>query len=318
MEAIRESLLQEMETDEAVIVMGEDIGRVGGVFRATDGLYERFGAERVRDTPISECGFVGAGVGAALTGLRPVVELQFYDFATVAMDQIANQAAKLRFMMGGSPRIPLVVRGASGGGVRLAAQHSQSLEAIFCHLPGLVVVMPSSPFEAKGLLSAAIRDDNPVMFLEQKQLFFGEPEAVPEESYALPLGRARVAREGSDVTVVATGALVTHALRAAKELERDGTSVEVVDPRTLYPLDLDTILASVAKTSRVVVAHEAVSFCGIGAEIAAEIAQHGFWDLDAPPVRVGAPHRPIPYEKSLELQTIPGSAEIVAAVRSLP
>jgi 2-oxoisovalerate dehydrogenase E1 component len=290
---------------------------VGGVFRATDGLYERFGAERVRDTPISECGFVGAGVGAALTGLRPVVELQFYDFATVAMDQIANQAAKLRFMMGGSPRIPLVVRGASGGGVRLAAQHSQSLEAIFCHLPGLVVVMPASPCDAKGLLAAAIRDDNPVMFLEQKQLFFGEPEPVPEEPYALPLGRARVVRAGLDVTVVATGALVPHALRAAKELERDGTSVEVVDPRTLYPLDLETILASVAKTSRVVVAHEAVAFCGIGAEIAAEIAQHGFWDLDAPPVRVGAPHRPIPYEKSLELQTIPGAAEIAAAVRSL-
>jgi 2-oxoisovalerate dehydrogenase E1 component len=316
-QAIREALWQEMEADDSVFVMGEDVGKVGGVFRATEGLYERFGPERVRDTPISECGFVGAGVGAALTGMRPVVELQFADFVTVAMDQLANQAAKLRFMMGGTPRIPLVVRGASGGGVRLAAQHSQSLEALFCHLPGLVVVMPSSPADAKGLLAASIRDDNPVIFLEQKQLFFAEAEPVPEERYGIALGKAAVVREGSDVTLVATGAMVPMALRAASQLERDGTSVEVIDPRTLYPLDLETILASVGRTSRAVVAHEAVSFCGLGAEIAASIAQLGFWDLDAPPVRVAAPHRPIPYQKDLELQTIPGVAEIVAAVRSL-
>jgi 2-oxoisovalerate dehydrogenase E1 component len=316
-QAVREALWQEMETDESVFVMGEDVGKVGGVFRATEGMQERFGPERVRDTPISECGFVGAGVGAALTGMRPVVELQFSDFVTVAMDQLANQAAKLRFMMGGTPRIPLVVRGASGGGVRLAAQHSQSLEALFCHLPGLVVVMPSNPADAKGLLAASIRDDNPVIFLEQKQLFFAEAEPVPEERYAIPLGRAAVVREGSDVTVVASGAMVPLALRAAGQLEREGTNVEVIDPRTLYPLDLESILASVARTNRVVVAHEAVSFCGLGAEIAASIAQHGFWDLDAPPVRVGAPHRPIPYQKDLELQTIPGAAEIVAAVRTL-
>jgi 2-oxoisovalerate dehydrogenase E1 component len=316
-QAVREGLWQEMEADESVFVMGEDVGRAGGVFRATEGMYEHFGAGRVRDTPISECGFVGAGVGAALTGMRPVVELQFSDFVTVAMDQLANQAAKLRFMMGGTPRIPLVVRGASGGGVRLAAQHSQSLEALFCHLPGLVVVMPSSPADAKGLLAASIRDDNPVIFLEQKQLFFAEAEPVPEKRYAIPLGKASVLREGSDVTLVATGAMAPLALRAANQLEREGTSLEVIDPRTLYPLDLDAILASVAKTNRAVVAHEAVSFCGLGAEIAASIAQHGFWDLDAPPVRVGAPHRPIPYQKDLELQTIPGVGEIVAAVRSL-
>jgi 2-oxoisovalerate dehydrogenase E1 component len=309
-QALREGLWQEMEADESVFVMGEDVGKVGGVFRATEGMHERFGPDRVRDTPISECGFVGAGIGAALTGMRPVVELQFSDFVTVAMDQLANQAAKLRFMMGGSPRIPLVVRGASGGGVRLAAQHSQSLEALFCHLPGLVVVMPSNPADAKGLLAASIRDDNPVIFLEQA-------EPVPEERYAVPLGTAALVREGSDVTIVATGAMVPLALRAAGQLEREGTSVEVIDPRTLYPLDLESILASVARTSRVVVAHEAVSFCGVGAEIAASIAQHGFWDLDAPPVRVGAPHRPIPYQKDLELQTIPGVAEIVAAVRTL-
>jgi 2-oxoisovalerate dehydrogenase E1 component len=316
-QAVREALWQEMETDESVFVMGEDVGKAGGVFRATEGMQERFGPERVRDTPISECGFVGAGVGAALTGMRPVVELQFSDFVTVAMDQLANQAAKLRFMMGGTPRIPLVVRGASGGGVRLAAQHSQSLEALFCHLPGLVVVMPSNPADAKGLLAASIRDDNPVIFLEQKQLFFAEAEPVPEERYAIPLGRAAVARDGSDVTVVATGAMVPLALRAAGQLEREGTNIEVIDPRTLYPLDLESILASVARTNRVVVVHEAVSFCGLGGEIAASIAEHGFWDLDAPPVRVGAPHRPIPYQKDLELQTIPGAAEIVAAVRTL-
>ena len=220
-----------------MIVIGEDIGKVGGLFRATEGLYERFGAERIRDTPLTESGFVGCGIGAALTGLRPVVELQFSDFAGVAFDQIMNQAAKLRFMMGGTPSIPLVIRMVSGGGVRLGAQHSQSLEALFAHIPGLVVAMPSTPFDAKGLLSAAIRGDNPVIFLEQKLLFFGEPEPVPAERYGIELGVGRVAREGTDVTVVALGALVPHALRAAHELESEGVSVEVVDPRTLVPLD---------------------------------------------------------------------------------
>lgn len=317
MQAVNEALRQEMERDERVFIMGEDLGRVGGVFRATEGLYEKFGAARVRDTPISESGFTGAGVGAALAGLRPVIELQFSDFVTVAMDQVVNQAAKLRYMMGGTPRIPFVLRAAAGGGARLAAQHSQSLEAWFCHVPGLVVVMPSNAYDAKGLLTAAIRDDNPVIFLEQKQLFFAEPAPVPMEPYAIPLGTARVVREGSDVTVVALGGLVPLAERAASELERDGISIEIVDPRTLYPLDLDAIIASVSKTTRLVVAHEAVSFCGFGAEVAASVSQHCFWDLDAPPVRVAAPHRPIPYEKSLELLTIPGSAQIVEAVRAL-
>ena len=218
-------------------MIGEDVGRVGGLFRATEGLYEEFGPERIRDTPLTESGFVGCGIGAALTGLRPVVELQFSDFAGVAFDQILNQAAKLRFMMGGTPTLPLVLRMVSGGGVRLGAQHSQSLEALFAHIPGLVVVMPSNPFDAKGLLAAAIQDDNPVVFLEQKLLFFGEPAPVPEERYALELGRGRVVREGRDVTVVALGALVPLALRAARELAREGMSVEVIDPRTLVPLD---------------------------------------------------------------------------------
>ena len=314
--AVREALRLEMEADESVVVIGEDVGRLGGIFRATEGLWEQFGDGRVRNTPISEGGFVGMAVGAALTGLRPVVELQIFDFVTLAADAIVNQAAKLRFMTGGAVHVPLVVRGPSGGGIRLAAQHSQSLEAWFAHIPGLVVVAPSSPADAKGLLAAAIRDDNPVVFLEAKSLLFSE-SPVPEEPYVIPLGKADVKRAGSDVTVVATQALVPAALRAAERLHHEGTSVEVIDPRTLYPLDLDTILESVAKTGRIVIAHEAVQFCGIGAEIAAAVAQHGFWNLDAPIVRVGAPHRPVPYQKDLEQSTLPGTEAVVQAIRSL-
>ena len=315
--AIHEALDLELAADDDVIVIGEDIGRVGGLFRATEGLYDRYGADRIRDTPLTESGFVGCGIGAALTGLRPVVELQFSDFAGVAFDQIMNQAAKLRFMMGGEPKIPLVLRMVSGGGVRLGAQHSQSLEALFAHIPGLVVVMPSSPFDAKGLLAAAIQDDNPVVFLEQKLLFFDEPAPVPEGRYAIELGKANIVRAGTDVTLVALGAMIPHALRVARELEPEGVSVEIVDPRTLVPLDTDTIAESVAKTHRVVVAHEAVQFAGFGAEIAAHVAEHCFWELDAPVLRVGAPPHPMPYQKDLELATLPGPAEIAAAVRSL-
>jgi len=314
--AIREALDLELAADPDVVVIGEDIGRVGGLFRATEGLWERYGGERIRDTPLTESGFVGCGIGAALTGLRPVVELQFSDFAGVAFDQIMNQAAKLRFMMGGTPALPLVLRMVGGAGVRLGAQHSQSLEALFAHLPGLVVAMPSNPYDAKGLLSAAIRDDNPVIFLEQKLLFFAEPQPVPEERYAIELGKARVVRPGDHVTVVALGALVPAALRAAHELAAEGVGVEVIDPRTLVPLDTETIAASVAKTHRLVVAHEAVRFGGFGAEIAAHVAEHCFWELDAPIVRVGAPSHPVPYAKELETATLPGAAEIAAAIRS--
>ena len=315
--AIREAIDDALSTDPTVFIMGEDVGKVGGLFRATEGMYEKHGAERVRDTPLTESGFVGAGVGAALAGSRPIVELQFSDFTQVAMDQIVNQAAKLRFMMGGTPTMPLVIRAVSGGGIRVAAQHSQSLETMFAHVPGLVVVMPSNPYDAKGLLSAAIRDDNPVIFLEQKMLFFADPEPVPEEPYRLPLGKARVLREGDDVTLVALGAMVPLALRVARELEGEGTSVEVIDPRTLSPLDSETILASVAKTSRAVVVHEAAQFCGFGAEVAAQISEHGFWDLDAPVARVGAPHHPIPYQKDLELLTLPDARKIADAIRGL-
>jgi 2-oxoisovalerate dehydrogenase E1 component len=315
--AVREALELELAADPDVIVIGEDIGKVGGLFRATEGLYERFGAERIRDTLLTESGFIGCGIGAALTGLRPVVELQFSDFAGVAFDQIMNQAAKLRFMMGGTPSLPLVIRMVSGAGVRLGAQHSQSLEALFAHIPGLVVAMPSNAYDAKGLLTAAIEDDNPVIFLEQKLLFFGEPVPVPEERYAIELGKARIVREGTDVTVVALGALVPQALRAARELEAEGISVEVLDPRTLVPLDTESIAASVAKTHRVVVAHEAVQFCGFGSEVAAHVAEHCFWDLDAPVMRVGAASHPMPYQKDLEAATLPGAAQIAAAARSL-
>jgi 2-oxoisovalerate dehydrogenase E1 component len=314
--AIREALDLELAADPDVVVIGEDVGRVGGLFRATEGLYDRYGADRIRDTPLTESGFVGCGIGAALTGLRPVVELQFSDFAGVAFDQIMNQAAKLRFMMGGRPALPLVIRMVGGAGVRLGAQHSQSLEALFAHIPGLVVVMPSNPYDAKGLLAAAIRDDNPVVFLEQKLLFFGDPAPVPEERYAIDLGTARVVRKGDDVTVVALGAMVPHALRAARELADDSVSVEVVDPRTLVPLDTAAIEASVAKTHRLVVAHEAVQFGGLGGEIAAHVAERCFWDLDAPVIRVGAPPHPMPYQKDLELATLPGPADIAAAIRS--
>ena len=317
MQAINEALHQELARDDSVIMIGEDVGRVGGLFRASEGLYEAFGPSRVRDTPISETGFIGAGIGAALAGLRPIVELQFFDFCAVAMDQIANQAAKLRFMMGGSPRIPLVIRGASGPGVRLGAQHSQSLEAWFCHTPGLVVVMPASPYDAKGLLISAIRDDNPVIFLEPKTLFYTGEAPVPEEPYEIPIGKARIVREGSDVTVVAIGGAVPLAVRAAGQFEREGVSVEVVDPRTLFPLDLETIVASVAKTNRLVVVHEATRFCGFGAEVASSVGEAAFWELDRPIVRVAASHTPIPFQKDLEAGVVPGADDIVAAIRTL-
>lgn len=313
--AAREALEGEMSRDGSVVVIGEDV-RMGGIFRATEGLLEKFGEGRVRNTPISEAGFTGAAVGAAMTGLRPVVEVQIFDFVTLAMDAIVNQAAKLRFMMGGAPKIPIVVRGPSGGGVRLGAQHSQSLEAWFAHVPGLVVVTPSNPYDAKGLLAAAIRDDNPVIFLEPKSLLFSE-DAVPEEPYAIPLGKANVARGGTDVTVVASGSMVPQALRAARTLEREGVSLEVVDVRTLYPLDEETILKSVRKTHRAVVAHEAVRFGGMGAEIAATITEKAFWYLDLPVRRIGAPHHPVPYEDALERETLPDYKDVVDVVRRL-
>ena len=315
-EALNEALHAEMTRDERVFVMGEDVSLIGGIFGVTRGLREKFGEERVRDTPISEAGFLGAGVGAAIAGLRPIVEIQIWDFIAVTMDQVVNQAAKFRYMLGGGPTVPLVIRGPQGGGIRLAAQHSQSLEAWFAHVPGLVVVAPSTPYDAKGLLASAIRDDNPVIFLEHKALY-AVKGSVPAEPYAIPLGKADVKRAGTDVTIVATQAMVVRALGAAAELEKDGVSVEVVDPRTLVPLDEATLLASVRKTHRLVIAHEAVTRCGFGAELAALVAEKALDELDAPIVRVGARPVPMPYNDALERATIPSQADIVAAVRSV-
>ena len=315
-EALNEAMYAEMARDERVFVMGEDVSLIGGIFGVTRGLREKFGEERVRDTPISEAGFLGAGVGAAIAGLRPIVEIQIWDFIAVTMDQVVNQAAKFRYMLGGSPTVPLVIRGPQGGGIRLAAQHSQSLEAWFAHVPGLVVVAPSTPYDAKGLLASAIRDDNPVIFLEHKALY-AVKGPVPAEPYAIPLGKADIKREGTDVTVIATQAMVARALASAAELEKDGLSVEVIDPRTLVPLDEATLLASVRKTHRLVIAHEAVKRGGFGAELAALVAEKAIDDLDAPIVRVGARAVPMPYNDALERATIPSQADITAAIRSL-
>ena len=316
-QALNEALRQEMARDERVFLMGEDVGETGGIFSVSAGLMKEFGDARVRDTPISEATFVGCGVGAAIAGMRPVVEIQIFDFIALTMDMMTNQAAKFRFMLGGRNTVPLVVRGPQGGGVRLAAQHSQSLEAWFAHVPGLVVVAPSTPYDAKGLLVSSIREDNPVVFCEAKLSYVTGKGSVPEELYAIPLGKADVKREGDDVTVIATMAMVPRALAAAEILAREGVSVEVVDPRTLRPLDEDTILDSVRKTSRALVVHEAWTTGGFGAEVSALIADKAFLDLDAPVRRLGAPDVPMPYNDALERATIPSVEKITAAVREL-
>lgn len=316
-QALNESLRQEMARDADVILLGEDIAETGGIFQVTKGLVEEFGKQRVRDTPISEATFCGAGVGAALAGLRPVVEVQIFDFVTQMMDMIVNQAAKFRFMNGGQAKVPLVIRGPQGGGIRLAAQHSQSLEAWFAHVPGLVVVAPSTPYDAKGLLTAAIRDDNPVIFLEHKMLYLGPGGPVPEENYVIPLGKADVKRQGTDVTVVATQVMVSKALSAAAVLERDGISVEVIDPRTIRPLDHETILASVRKTHRLLIVHEACITCGFGAEISAVVMENAFDWLDAPVQRLASRDTPMPFNDKLESAVIPTQESIITAVRSL-
>lgn len=316
-EALNEALHQEMTRDDRVIVLGEDVAVAGGLFAVTKGLLDEFGPGRVRDTPISEATFVGCGVGAAMAGLRPVVEIQIFDFVTLAMDQIVNQAAKMRFMLGGQATVPMVIRGPQGGGLRLAAQHSQSLEAWFAHIPGLVVVVPSTPYEAKGLLTAAIRDDNPVLFLEHKLLYLGSQSPVPEEPYAIPLGVADIKRAGTDVTLVAIGSMVVRALAAAGDLERDGISVEVLDPRTIRPLDRDAILTSVRKTRRLVVVQEGWAEFGFGAEVLATVAERATGGLAAPAVRIGAPATPMAYNDSLERASIPTRERIVEVVRGI-
>ncbi len=316
-EALREALRAEMRRDPRVVLLGEDIGVYGGAFAVTDGLLAEFGPERVRDTPISEAAITGCAIGAALTGLRPVLEIQFMDFITLAMEQLVLQAAKIRYMFGGKARVPMVVRTPAGSGTGAAAQHSESLEAWFVHVPGLKVVAPATPADAAGLLLASIRDDNPVVFVEHK-LLYKERGPVPEPLTPVPLGQAAVVRPGSDVTVIATSVMVGRALAAADRLAQEGISVEVVDPRTLRPLDVPTLEASARKTGRVVIVYEATKTLGIGAEIAARLAEtETFYYLDAPIVRLGGQECPLPYDRTLERAAVPHEEDIVAAVRQV-
>jgi pyruvate dehydrogenase E1 component beta subunit len=314
--AIAEAQRQLLAGDPSVFIAGEDVALYGGVFGTSRGLLQEFGPERVVDTPISESGIVGLAIGAAATGLRPIVEIMFMDFVGVCMDQIVNQLAKMRYMFGGKATLPVTVRTMAGGGRNLAAQHSQSLEAWFCHVPGLKVVMPSNPYDAKGLLVAAVRDDDPVIVVDNK-MQLGMQGEVPEELYEVPLGRARIARAGTNFTIVATSRMVNEALAAADLLMEDGLDVEVVDPRTLQPLDIETIVASVRRTHRVLVAHEAVRFGGIGGEIAAQIQEEAFDYLDAPVGRVGAPFAPIPFSPALEKHYVPDRETIAVEVRRI-
>ncbi|WP_208590022.1 alpha-ketoacid dehydrogenase subunit beta [Gracilibacillus suaedae] len=315
LEAVREAMSQEMRENNDIFILGEDIGVYGGAFGVTRGMIEEFGPERIRNTPISESGITGAAVGSALTGMRPILELQFSDFITIAMDQLVNQAAKLRYMYGGKAQVPMVLRTPAGSGTGAAAQHSQSLEAWVAHVPGLKVIQPSTAYDVKGLLKAAIEDDNPVIFYEHKLLYKTKGE-VPEESYSIPLGKADVKREGKDVTIVATAIMVHKALEAAENLMEEGIDVEVVDPRTLVPLDLDTIVDSVKKTSRLVVVHEAVKRGGYGGEIASAVAESEAFDyLDAPVKRLGGKEIPIPYNPDLEKATVPQVEDIIQAVK---
>ena len=316
-EAIREALREEMLRDERVFILGEDVGVYGGAFGVTRGLVGEFGEERVRDTPISEAAIAGAAVGAAVTGMRPVAEIMFMDFTTISMDQLVNQAAKIRYMFGGRASVPMVLRTPAGSGTGAAAQHSQSLETFFCHVPGLKVVAPSSPADAKGLLKAAIRDDNPVIFVEHKLLYKAK-EPVPDGLGPIPLGTATIKREGEDLTIIAYSQMVHRALEAAETLAQEGIHPEVLDPRTLSPLDEEAIIASVKKTGRVLIAHESVKRAGFGAEIAAVIAGGEAFDyLDAPIQRLGGTFAPIPYNPNLEKAAVPQAANIVAAARVL-
>ncbi len=315
-EALREAMEQEMLKDDTVFLLGEDIGFYGGCFKVTKGLYEKFGAKRVMDTPISESAIVGAAVGAALTGLRPIAELMFMDFVTVCMDQIVNQAAKIRYMSGGKNKVPMVLRFPYGGGMCGAEHHSQSLETWFAHVPGLYVAAPSNAYDAKGLLLASIRNDNPVIFCEHKLLYNSSCE-VPEEQYTVPLGQAAISREGKDATVIASSIMVHKAIRVAEKLAAEGYSIEIVDLRTIMPLDMDTIIDSVKKTHKAVVAHEAYKFCGFGGEIASAIMENAFDYLDAPVIRVGAEFAPIPYNWELEKAVLPQENDLEVALRSI-
>lgn len=316
-DALREALREEMGRDKTVFLLGEDIGRFwGGAFKVTSGLAEEFGDERVRDTPISESTIVGAAVGAAITGMRPVAEIMFGDLTALAMDQVANQAAKIRYMFGGQAKASMVIRTPFGAGVNIASHHSQSLEAWFMHVPGLYVAVPSTPYDAKGLLKTAIRGDNPVFFCEHK-LLYPMKGVIPEEEYTVPFGKADIKRDGKDVTVFATMFMVHKALAAAEQLAKAGISAEVIDPRTLTPLDKGTILASVKKTGRIVIVSEDTKTAGVSAEIAAIVAEEAIDYLDAPIKRVAEPDTPIPFSPPLESFVIPDEKRIIKAVKEV-
>lgn len=315
-QALNAALRAEMRRDPNVVLLGEDVGVHGGVFTVSKGLLEEFGPERVRDTPISEAAFIGLATGAAMTGLRPVVEIMYMDFMLVAADSVVNQAAKLRYMTGGQVQVPLVIRTQQGGGRGNAAQHSQSLDALWAHVPGLQVVLPATPYDAKGLLRSAIRENNPVMFIEHKLLYFTTGD-VPDGDYLLPIGKAEVKREGTDVTIVGISRSVLHALQAAERLAQEGISAEVIDPRTIRPMDFETIIHSVQKTHRLVLVHEAVQFGSIISEIAATIQERAFDFLDAPIARVGGADSPVAYSLPLEQAQLPNADTLIAAVKNV-
>ena len=316
-EALNQGLREELLRDENVFLMGEEVGAYQGAYKVTKGLLEQFGPKRVIDTPITELGFAGLGVGAAMAGLRPIVEFMTFNFSILATDQIINSAAKMRYMSGGQFKIPIVFRGPGGSAFQVSSQHSQALESWFAYFPGLKVVMPSTPTDAKGLLKSSIRDDDPVMFIEQERMYGLKGEVPDDEDFTIPLGVGEVKRQGTDATIVARSLMVPVALKAAEVLEKQGLSCEVIDPRTIRPLDIDLIVASVKKTNRVVVTEESHPFCGVGAEISAEIMERAFDYLDAPVKRVSGADAPMPYAKNLEDLAIPGFEQIVAAVKEV-
>lgn len=314
-EALNLALREEMHRDPRVFVIGEEVGLYDGAYRVTQGLLKEFGPRRIVDTPISESGFTGVGVGAAMAGLRPVVEMMTFNFALLALDQIVNSAAKMYYMSGGQYNIPMVIRGPGGPAHQLAAQHSQSMEVYFYHVPGLKVVRPSTPADAKGLLKAAIRDDNPVVFIESETLYALKGEVPEDPEFVIPLGQAAVRREGRDVTVIAYMGMLYRALEAAEDLEKEGISVEIIDPRTLRPMDVPTIIGSVRKTHRAVVVEAGAGFAGMGSEISACITEQAFDDLDAPVERVTGENAPMPYARNLERAKTPSKEKIAEAIR---
>jgi pyruvate dehydrogenase E1 component beta subunit len=316
-DALNDALREELARDKNVFLMGEEVAEYQGAYKVTRGLLEEFGPKRIIDSPITELGFAGLGVGAAMVGLRPIIEFMTFNFSILATDQIINSAAKMLYMSGGQFKIPIVFRGPGGSAYQVSSQHSQAIESWFAYFPGLKVVMPSTPADAKGLLKSAIRDDDPVIFIEQERMYGMKGEVPEEEDFTIPLGVADVKREGTDATIIARSLMVPTALKAAEELEKDGVSCEVIDPRTIRPLDINTILESVKKTNRVVIAEESHAFCGVGAEISAEIHERAFDYLDAPVKRVSGADVPMPYAKNLERLAIPDVEQIVAAVREV-